>query len=211
MSAVRRRLEQGLRELDLAPGPAACTALEQLIGLLARWNRAYNLTSVRDPGEMVAVHLLDSLAVRPWIDGDRVLDVGTGGGFPGLPLAICAPRQDFVLLDSVAKKIRFVRQAALELGLGNVTAVHARVEDYPASEAFDTVTCRAFSSLAELVDLAGPRLRDTGRLVLMKGRYPEAELAECPSGWVVREVTPLAVPGLDAQRHVVIVQRSELD
>ena len=211
MMAAHPDLEQGLVALGLTSKAEYGDQLQHLLDLLLRWNRVYNLTSVRDPQAMIPLHLLDSLAVRPFVVGTRVLDVGTGGGFPGLPLAICAPAQEFVLLDSVAKKIRFVRQAALELGLANVTAVHARVEDYPASEPFDTVICRAFASLGEVIELTGSQLRTAGRLVLMKGRYPTTELAECPSGWEVREVTPLAVPGLDAQRHVVIVQRSDRD
>lgn len=205
------RLDQGLAALDLDPDAEARERLISLIALLLKWNRAYNLSGIRDPLEMVPVHLLDSLAVADAVRGPRVLDVGTGAGFPGLPLAICARETRFVLLDSSRKKIRFVRQAALELGLDNVTAVHARVEDYRPGEAFDTVICRAFSALGQFVEMAGGQVNEDGRLLLMKGRHPRAELAECPPGWQLDELRPLRIPGLEGERHLVVLKRSAAD
>lgn len=206
-----QRLDKGLKAMDIDLDETARERLVGLVGLLAKWNRAYNLTAVRDPVEMVPRHLLDSLSLLPDLAGESVLDVGTGAGFPGLPLAIARPNAEFVLLDSALKRIRFVRQAALELGLGNVEAVQSRIEDYRPDRCFDTVTCRAFSSLGAFVEAAGGLVAPGGRLVAMKGRYPADELAECPSDWRVDSVRPVRVPGLDAERHQLILTRPAAD
>lgn len=206
-----QRLDKGLKAMDIDLDEAARERLVGLVGLLVKWNRAYNLTAVRDPVEMVPKHLLDSLSLLPDLAGKSVLDVGTGAGFPGLPLAIARPDVEFVLLDSALKRIRFVRQAALELGLGNVEAVQSRIEDYRPDRCFDTVTCRAFSSLGAFVEAAGGLVAPGGRLVAMKGRYPADELAECPSDWRVDSVRPVSVPGLDAERHQLILTRPAAD
>ena len=166
--------------------------------LLAKWNAAYNLTAVRDPQEMVTRHLLDSLALLPYVQGPRVLDIGTGPGLPGIPLAVARPDCSFTLLDANAKKTRFVTQAVGELGLKNVDVVQARVENYRPVEKFDTLVARAFSSIADMLNNAQHLCAPGGRFLAMKGVYPEEELAAIPAAYAVSEVVALKVPGLDA-------------
>ena len=204
---LRLPLDEGLAAMGIDLDAIARERLLGLLGLLGKWNKAYNLTAVRDPLAMVPKHLLDSLSLLPDLQGETVLDVGTGAGFPGLPLAIARPALNFTLLDSALKRVRFVRQAALELGLENVEVVQSRIEDYRPGRRFDTVTCRAFSSLGAFVEAAGGLVAPGGRLVAMKGRYPEDELAECPRDWRLREARPVSVPGLDAERHQLILAR----
>ncbi|NIP73904.1 MAG: 16S rRNA (guanine(527)-N(7))-methyltransferase RsmG [Gammaproteobacteria bacterium] len=201
----RALLEEGLEGLGLALASADRDRLLQYLELLRKWNRVYNLTAVRTVPEMVTRHLLDALAVLPHVQGARVLDVGTGAGLPGIPLAVVSPDRRFTLLDASAKKIRFVTQAAAELHLANVTPVHRRVEDFRPPQPFDTVIARAFSALAQLTSSAGPLCRSGGRILAMKGAYPAGELADLPPGYAVADVVPLHVPGLDAQRHLVVV------
>lgn len=201
------RLARGLEALQLSLSPGQCTGLIGYVQILAKWNQVYNLTAVRDTEEMVTRHLLDSLAVIPYVKGPRVLDVGTGAGLPGIPLAIALPELDFVLLDSVTKKTRFIVQATGELGLKNVAVETQRVENYLPAELFDTVISRAFSSLAEFVAAAGALCRAGGVLLAMKGRYPQDELTALPAGYQVREVARVVVPGLDEERHVVCLGR----
>lgn len=172
--------------------------------LLAKWNGTYNLTAVRDPLEMVTRHLLDSLVMVAFLRGARVLDVGTGPGLPGIPLAVARPDLGFTLLDANAKKTRFVVQAVGELALKNVEVVQSRVEKYHPSRTFDTVVSRAFASIADMLAHARHLCAPGGRFLAMKGAYPEEELTALPAGYD-HEVVPLAVPGLDAARHVVIV------
>ncbi|MEO1244890.1 MAG: 16S rRNA (guanine(527)-N(7))-methyltransferase RsmG [Pseudomonadota bacterium] len=182
--------------------------LAQLVGLLdelERWNRRINLTAVRDREQMLPLHLFDSLAVRPYLNGRRVLDVGTGPGFPGLPLAVAEPEREFVLLDSNDKKVQFVDHAAASLGLGNVTAVRARAEDFAPGERFDTVIARAVAELATLADIAGHHVREDGVFVAQKGRYPAKELEQLSGHWGYT-VAALSVPGLeDGSRHLVLM------
>lgn len=205
MPDVRARLESGLSALDLELPQAACDRLLAYLALLHKWNRAYNLTAVRDPLHMVAVHLLDSLAVLPHVRGPRVLDVGTGAGLPGIPLAVVRPDWALTLLDSNGKKTRFVTQAAIELGLNNLTVVHSRVEEYVSERGFDTVVSRAFASLGEMLGVTRHLLAPHGRLLAMKGAYPTAELAALPQGVALEAVERLAVPGVKAERHVVLL------
>ena len=184
--------------------------LATLLAELTRWNARINLTAIRDPGAMVPGHILDSLVVRPMLVGHRLLDVGTGAGFPGLPLAIAEPELDFVLLDSNARKISFVRHIIGELGLLNVVAIQGRVEDYAPDERFDTVIARALASTPDLLELAGHLLRQKGVLLALKGKYPAQELEPIDDlpGWNY-EVTDVTVPGLEAHaRHVVCVRRT---
>lgn len=181
---------------------------QRLIGfltLLLRWNRTYNLTAVRDPEVAVTRHLLDSLAVLPYLTGSPVLDLGSGAGLPGIPLAIAVPSHRFVLLDGNGKKIRFVRQAALELGLSGVEAVQARMESYRPQQKFATIISRAVAELETLWRAAEPLLATPGRVLLMKGRRPEAELAalSAPNPQCHR----LSVPGLEAERHLIEIRR----
>lgn len=203
-------VEAGLREGLAALGdPASAAQLERLtrfLRLLAKWNHAFNLTAVRDPGDMVVRHVLDSIAVRPYLYGGSILDVGTGAGLPGIPLAIMAPAQQFALLDSVGKKIRFLRHVLGELALDNCTVVQSRVESYRPENLYDTVVCRAFSSTGEFVSQCGRLLSGGGRLLAMKGRDPERELVGLPPGWQGR-YEAVQVPGLEEQRHAVVIER----
>jgi 16S rRNA (guanine527-N7)-methyltransferase len=198
---ARATLTRGLEALNLSP--ALAEPLGAYLVLLLRWNRAYNLTALTDPRQVVTRHLLDSLAVLPWIHGSRIADIGSGAGLPGIPLAIARPDWQIVLVDAVGKKTRFQRQAVLELGLAGVEAVHARVENYRPAEPFDTVISRAFAATREFVALAGHLVGPGGRLLAMKGRDPADELGDLPAPWRVEAVHALTVPGLSAARHLV--------
>jgi 16S rRNA (guanine527-N7)-methyltransferase len=181
---------------------------DALLDELERWNRRVNLTAVREREQMWVLHIADSLAARPLLQGRRILDVGTGPGFPGLPLAIVEPEREFTLLDSNNKKVRFVEHAAALLGLGNVIAVKARAEDYAPGHRFDTVIARALASLPKLVEIAGHHVREDGVFVALKGRYPAEELEELPAPWS-HEVMELDVPGLEkGSRHAVLLRRA---
>ena len=199
---IEARLSQGCATLGLTPTPEQQARLVAFLGLLVRWNQAYNLTAVRDPLEMVAKHLLDSLAIAPFLFGETVLDVGTGAGLPGLPLAILAPERRFWLLDGNNKKVRFVRQAVLELGLMNVEPVQARIEAYRPGRKFSTIVSRAVAAEAVLPVLAADLCDRPGRLLLMKGRSDEAsdERAWASLNPIVHRLT---VPFLDAPRHLI--------
>jgi len=204
-TACRERLREGMRRLGLSPDAQQEQRLLQFLALLAKWNRAYNLTAVRDPLEMVGRHLLDSLAVLPHLTGRRCLDMGTGPGLPGIPLAIMRPDTQFVLLDSNGKKIRFVRQAVLELGLDNVTAEQQRVEAYRSDPGFDTLTARAFADLPQMLELTA-HLRGPGsRLLAMKSEKAEAELAALDPG-VAARIIPLEVPFTQGVRCLIEVR-----
>jgi 16S rRNA (guanine527-N7)-methyltransferase len=203
---LRLRLSQGLERLGLRLSPDAQEALLAYIALLGRWNRVYNLTAVRDPREMVTRHLLDSLAAAPFIKGPRVIDVGTGAGLPGIPLALAFPQWSFVLLDSHAKKTRFVTQASAELRLANVSVVNTRVEAYRPGLTFDTVICRAFGSLTEIIAMTRHLYGREGRLVAMKGELWPEEIAQVPADFRVRNVTAIQVPDLEARRHLVCIE-----
>jgi 16S rRNA (guanine527-N7)-methyltransferase len=204
---IKQLLADGIAELGLRLPAGAPTALSEYIEVLQQWNRRYNLTAVRDPVQMVSRHVLDSLAVAPWLHGVRVVDVGTGAGLPGIPLAVAFPDRPFTLLDSNGKKIRFVTHAAAALGLRNVEAVQARVEDYPASEPFDTVITRAFAALGDFLEVSAHLGGAGSRWLAMKGAPPEAELQALPAGFRLVAVHPLKVPGLDARRCVVEIAK----
>ena len=203
----RQALGPGLRTLGVALPPGAEARLLAFADLLLQWNKAYNLTAVRDPAEVLTKHLLDSLSVLPFIAGSPVLDVGTGAGLPGIPLALALPETRFVLLDSNGKKTRFITHAAAVLPLPNVSAVQSRVEDYRPEAPFATVLSRAFASLNDFAALAGGLAAPDGRLLAMKGAPEAAELRELPPGFRVAGVHPLKVPGLDAERCVVEIRR----
>ena len=176
----------------------------RLIVILDKWNRFYNLTSIASQADRVRLHLLDSLAILPYLKGQRVLDVGTGAGFPGLPLAILSPDKDFTLLDSNAKKTRFVRQAAIELGLPNVHVQHARIEQYTGQSGFDSILARAFSSLADIVSNTSRLLNPGGVILAQKGKLPQDEINTLPHTFI--QVFKLAVPGIDAERHLIVIK-----
>ena len=207
-----RDLDEGVAALAAAGvtlPQGARDALDRYLALLAKWNRTYNLTAIRDPEQMVTHHVQDTLAVLPHLPVAprlRLLDVGSGGGVPGLPLAIARPGWQVVLLDSNQKKGAFLQQAAIELGLGNVEVVTARVEDYVSPTPFDVVIARAFSDLATFAQTCARHLAPRGRLYAMKGVYPDEEIAQLPAGMRTVAALALAVPGLDAQRHLVVIE-----
>lgn len=205
---LAQQLAQGVTALGLALPEAAQQRLLAYLGLLQKWNRAYNLTAVRQAPRMVSHHLLDSLAVLPHVAAATILDVGSGAGLPGIPLAVALPDSRITLLDSNHKKAAFLKQAVMELKLANAEVVCERVEAWQAAAAFDVVISRAFSDLAEFISLAGRHTAAGGRLVAMKGVYPYEEIAQLPKGWHVLEVVPLTVPGLGAQRHLAAVGRN---
>lgn len=206
-TSAPERLAAGVRELGLETDTDRLEALLAYRDLLVRWNRVHNLTAVRDPQAMLTHHLLDSLAVSPYVRGERVLDVGSGAGLPGIPLAVMAPQRHFVLLDANAKRVRFLRQAALELSLRNVEAVHERIERYRPDAPFATVISRAFASLTDFARAAAGLLAADGSLLAMKGRYPVGELQDLPPGIRLLRVCRLEVPGLLAERHLVELVR----
>ncbi|NJD26185.1 MAG: 16S rRNA (guanine(527)-N(7))-methyltransferase RsmG [Betaproteobacteria bacterium] len=197
-------LEQGLAELGLDLPGEAQQKLLAFRDLLLKWNRTYNLTALRDPDQAVSHHLLDSLAILPHIGSGDLLDVGSGGGLPGLPLAIARPDLPVTLVDTVQKKTTFLQQAAIQLGLTNVTVRHARVEELCGT--FAQITSRAFADLAAFVGLTRHLLTPGGRWLAMKGVRPDAEIAALPAGIVVDQVIPLHVPGLDAERRLIILK-----
>jgi len=201
--SIEKTLMEGCERLDLRLPEGAYIRLAAYLVLLERWNRAYNLTAVREPEAMVIRHLLDSLSILPWLTGPRVLDVGSGAGLPGIPLAIAQPEYEFCLLDSNGKRTRFLIQATAELHLSNVSVVRSRAEDYRPATLFNSVVSRAFATLAELAVDAGRLCAPTGRLLAMKGVFPDDELARLPSAYQVVGVYPLRVPHLDAERHLV--------
>lgn len=206
---LQTQLAAGIAALGLAlPADAEAKLLAYLV-LLDKWNRVYNLTAVRDTERMVSHHLLDSLAAVPFFQGGRVLDVGSGGGLPGIPLAIARPDLQVTLIDSIAKKTAFLLHAKTELGLDNLSVVTNRVEDYRPETGFDLITSRAFSDLREFVALTRHLLKPAGRWLAMKGLYPHEELALLPASVKVSADHVLAVPGLDATRHLIVLEPVE--
>lgn len=191
-------LKSGIAELNLPISETQINQLIQFIELIAKWNKAYNLTAVRNNNDMARLHILDSLAILPHIQGQRIIDIGTGAGLPGIPLALCLPEIQFTLLDSNAKKTRFVQQAVLELKLNNVTVIHNRVEDYQPEIKFDAVLTRAFASLPDIIKLTSHLLNNNGVLLAMKGQIPEAELQELSD--YNNEIIPLHIPNVEAER-----------
>ncbi|NMG42563.1 16S rRNA (guanine(527)-N(7))-methyltransferase RsmG [Aromatoleum toluvorans] len=211
MSAVT--LERGLAELGLELPADAQGKLLAFAALLAKWNKVYNLTSIRDAGQMLTHHLLDSLAVLPHLgDIERLADVGSGGGLPCIPLAIATQGREPVLaissIETVNKKASFQQQAKIELGLATLTVLNERVENVRPDRPFDAVISRAFSELADFVGLTQHLLRPGGRFLAMKGVYPDDEIARLPANFRVVEAVPLTVPGLGAERHLIIVEKS---
>lgn len=202
---LAQQLAQGIQELGVALPAGAQERLLQYLALLQKWNRVYNLTAVRETHRMVSQHLLDCLAVAPHVGGATLLDVGSGPGLPGIPLALALSGTRVTVLDSNHKKVAFLQQAVSELKLGNVTVACERVETWKPATRFEIVISRAFSDLGEFVTLAGRHVAPGGRLVAMKGVHPYDEIAQLPQGWKVRQALPLAVPGVRAQRHLVLL------
>ena len=198
----------GAAQLGIELTEAQCRALLAHLDLVDEWNARFNLTAIRDRGQQITKHILDSLTVRPWLQGQRIADVGSGAGFPGIPLAIVEPTRHFALIESTGKKCRFLETVRDELALANVDVIQARAELSRPEPRYETVVARAVGPLADLLRYAGPLLANGGRLLAMKGRHPREELVARLNGWKVLSVHPLRVPGLDDERHLVELCRS---
>lgn len=208
MKKLEDLFQSGIGELDLHLSPLATSSLMAFIQLLLKWNRAYNLIGTDDPEIILTEHVLDSLTIAPYIKNQRIIDVGTGAGFPGIPLAIAFPAKQFVLLDSVGKKIRFLIQAVSELKLQNVEVVQSRVETYSPSKCFDHVVLRAFGTISDIIKKTKHLLCPNGSWLMMKGVYPETEMAKLP---YEAKVYPLKIPGVTKTRHLVCIEKGNND
>lgn len=204
---MKEQLKELLEQAQINLSESQIEQQLALVGLLDKWNKAYNLTSVRNPKDMLTRHIMDSLAVRQYLQGQRFIDVGTGPGLPGLPLAIAEPDKEFVLLDSLGKRIRFIRQVCHELKLTNVTPVQARVEEYQDEKKFDGVISRAFASLNDMLSWCEHLPSDNGRFYALKGLYPQEELDELSANYKTESIEQINVPGIDASRHIVIISK----
>jgi 16S rRNA (guanine527-N7)-methyltransferase len=202
MNKMLQQLQLGCEALGVMVSEQQLSLLIKYVELIAKWNKAFNLTSVREPQEMISRHLLDSLAILPYLEGKSLLDVGTGAGLPGIPVAILRPEMAVTLLDSNSKKTRFLQQVKAELNLKNISVIHSRVEQADLPK-FDIVTARAFSTIDDIIDLAGRHCDDAGSLVLMKGIYPEEEMQATLGAFSLRDIQSLDVPGCEGQRHLV--------
>ena len=203
---MKAKLENLLTQAEIQLTDRQKDQLIQLVQLLNKWNKAYNLTSVRDPQEMLVKHILDSIVVSPYLQGDRFIDVGTGPGLPGLPLAIINPSKQFVLLDSLGKRISFIRNAVRELGLTNIEPVLSRVEEYQPEQKFDGVLSRAFASLKDMTDWCHHLPKKDGYFYALKGIYHEDEVQELDKKFEVKDVITLNVPELVGERHLIVLR-----
>jgi len=205
---MRKQLNALLAQTDLQVTDEQKDKLIQLVELLNKWNKAYNLTSVRDPKDMLVKHIMDSLVVSPYLSGDQIIDVGTGPGLPGLPLAIINPDKHFTLLDSLGKRIRFIRQVIFELNILNVTPVQSRVEDFNIESGFDIVLSRAFASIGDMLSWCQhlPKV-STGRFLALKGQYAKEEFKTLPGWCEVEDVICLQVPRLNGERHLIKIKK----
>ena len=203
---MKAKLENLLAQAEIQLTDLQKDQLIQLVQLLHKWNKAYNLTSVRDPQEMLVKHILDSIVVSPYLQGDHFIDVGTGPGLPGLPLAIINPTKQFVLLDSLGKRISFIRNAVRELGLTNVEPVLSRVEEYQPEQKFDGVLSRAFASLKDMTDWCHHLPKQDGYFYALKGIYHEDEVQELDKKFEVKDVITLNVPELVGERHLIVLR-----
>jgi 16S rRNA (guanine527-N7)-methyltransferase len=208
MSPIPDVLVAGARELGIELSPQQAATIVAHLDLVDEWGERMNLTAIRDRGQQLTKHVLDSLSVLPYLRGTRIADVGSGAGFPGIPLAVVAPTVHFALIESTGKKCRFLEHVRDTLGLANVEVVQARAEAHVPVVRYDTVLARAVGPVADLVKFAGKLVAGDGRLLAMKGRFPEDELARKLNGWKVAAVHKLAVPGLAEERHVVELCRS---
>ncbi|OAI48760.1 hypothetical protein AYO45_04250 [Gammaproteobacteria bacterium SCGC AG-212-F23] len=200
--SIEKFLKENIQEQELIP------SLANYLKLLQQWNRVHNLTAITDPEQMVILHILDSLAISPYLYGQRLLDVGTGAGLPGIPLAIKHPEKEFTLLDSNSKKTRFLTQVKHELQIKNINIIHSRVEDFHPDKNFDSILSRAFSSLEVMLQTTQHLLAAGGQFLAMKGIYPEEELKAIPETFKVTAVHTLTIQGLDAKRCLVCIERS---
>jgi len=198
---------KGLEALALDINESQLEKLKQYVELLNRWNKTYNLTAVREPAQMIPMHIFDSLVVAPFIDGDNCLDVGSGAGLPGIPLAILQSDRGFTMLDTNGKKTRFIQQAIIELGLKNADVVQSRVEQWQPSNQYQTIISRAFSSIADFVNGCSALLAENGSLYAMKGQHPVQELAYLPKGYQLESTQALEVPYVEGERHLLRITR----
>ena len=205
---LRNKLDALLAKTSITLSENQKQQLISYVEMLDKWNKAYNLTSVRDPQEMVVKHILDSLVVAPHLDGNNYIDVGTGPGLPGVVLAIAHPEKNFVLLDSLGKRIRFLNQVKLNLKLTNITPVQSRVEEYQPEQPFDGVLSRAFASLQDMVDWCQHLVDQSGRFIALKGQFPEQEIEQLPASIEYQDKVVLTVPELDAERHLIILKKN---
>lgn len=200
---------KGLQAIDLEINEQQLEKLKQYVDLLSRWNKTYNLTAVRNPAEMIPLHIFDSLVVASYIRGTHCLDVGSGAGLPGIPLAIMQPDRHFTMLDTNGKKTRFIQQAIIELGLKNAGVVQSRVESWQAPQPYEAIISRAFSSIVDFVNGCSELLAENGTLYAMKGQFPVQELAYLPKGYVLTSRHELDVPYVEGERHLLEINRSE--
>ncbi|APS57565.1 16S rRNA (guanine(527)-N(7))-methyltransferase RsmG [Piscirickettsia salmonis] len=203
---LKEKLIQGINQLNLSLGDDQVNLLIDYVQLLNKWNKTYNLTAIRDINEMISVHLLDSLAVAPYLQGYDILDVGTGAGLPGIPLAICFPEYNFTLLDSNGKKTRFVQQAVLTLGLKNINVVQSRIEHFVSQDKFTTIISRAFAAIDDMLKGAAHLCRHQGEFLAMKGIDPEKEWQAVAADYHLLETIKLSVPFIDGDRHLVRIR-----
>ncbi len=202
------QLDSYLAEIKMTATPKQKQQLLNFVAMLAKWNKAYNLTSVRDPQQMLIRHIMDSLAASKYLVGERFIDVGTGPGLPGIPLAIMNPDKQFVLLDSLGKRIRFQKQVQFELSIDNIFSVESRVEAYQPEEKFDGVLSRAFASIEDMLHWCQHLPKDTGCFYALKGQLSDEEMAQLPDDFNVTDVFELKVPRLDEQRHLLRVVKT---
>lgn len=204
-----QRLATGCEQLGLNLNPDQLRKIRQYLENLLKWNKAYNLTAIRDPEDMVIKHLLDSLALVPHVRGGNILDVGTGPGLPGIPASICDSSRNWTLIDSNGKKTRFLLQMKAELKLDNVTVIKGRIEAVSTSQRYDTITSRAFSSLQNFVGVCLPLLEEGGELLAMKGQIPHDEISQLQQQALDIHIEPLKVPYLHEERHLIVVKRTQ--
>lgn len=207
VSQIQKLLPEALSKNDYHFDTALQDKFIQYLALLDRWNQVFNLTAIRDPKDMVWLHILDSLSISPYLHGSRIIDVGTGAGLPGIPLALTHPDKQFVLLDSNSKKTRFLTQTLLELNIKNVEVVHARSEDFKPLQGFDSILSRAFSSIQVMLAKTQHLLADNGQFLAMKGIYPEQEIQEIPADFMLLASHKLVIKGLAAERHVICIKK----
>ncbi|NOI83284.1 16S rRNA (guanine(527)-N(7))-methyltransferase RsmG [Vibrio tubiashii] len=210
MSQLRTQLDELIAQTDLEVSPRQREQLVDYVEMLNKWNKAYNLTSVRDPQEMLVKHIMDSIIVSTHLQGERFIDVGTGPGLPGIPLSIMNPDKAFVLLDSLGKRIRFIKQVLHELKIENVTPIQSRVEEYQPEDKFDGVLSRAFASMTDMVEWCHHLPKSQGgHFLALKGQLPQDEIEQLPEWCSVTDVKALNVPQLEGERHLVILSRKE--
>lgn len=201
-------LDTALRENNIVLSKTATQQICQYLALLQSWNRVFNLTSIDDPKDMVNLHIIDSLVVKDFLHGTRMLDVGSGAGLPGIPLAIANPEQEWVLLDKNNKKTRFLTQVVAELGLVNVEVAHTRTEDFHPNEGFDTILSRAFSDLKTFLETTKHLIKPNGIWLALKGQYPKEELAQLPSCYTMQTIRRVAIKGINIERHLVLLSQN---